>query len=391
MAEQTTTASVTTTASTLTMDPNHPNHLYASDNPGMTLINTLFDGKGYPGWKRSVLIALSAKNKLGFITGSHPCPASNATDFQAWNRCNDMVTSWILNSLSKDIADSVIYSKTVQELWNNLEHKFGQSNGAELYHLQTELNSLNQGTSIIARYFTKLKKLWDELDSLNSNNQCSYACMCEGKLKLKKSLEDESLIQFLMGLNDTYSQARSNILMINLLPNINLSYSLILQDENQRESYFNPGPSMRRPQVFGKAQEGFYPIKSNAKESFSSFSKTTCRKIVANPSSSSVSVSVSVSNKESTVFFPICTNAASNLLASQHHCPGSRLRKMSSDSNNGFPFYHAPEAHSFPKSECFHESINLSVDRLSLLCVELRSYFFHVLVLGFSLCNWKDW
>ncbi|KAM3327859.1 hypothetical protein P3S68_033321 [Capsicum galapagoense] len=157
MAEQTTTASVTTTASTLTMDPNHPNHLYASDNPGMTLINTLFDGKGYPGWKRSVLIALSAKNKLGFITGSHPCPASNATDFQAWNRCNDMVTSWILNSLSKDIADSVIYSKTVQELWNSLEHRFGQSNGAELYHLQTELNSLNQGTSIIARYFTKLK------------------------------------------------------------------------------------------------------------------------------------------------------------------------------------------------------------------------------------------
>ncbi|KAM3247768.1 hypothetical protein P3L10_009535 [Capsicum annuum] len=205
MAEQITTALITTTASTLTMDPNHPNHLHASDNLGMTLVNTPFDSKGYLGWKRSVLIALSAKNKLGFITGSHPCPESDSTDFQAWNRCNDVVTSWILNSLSKDIADSVIYSKTVQELWTSLEHRFGQSNGAKIYHLLKELNSLNQGTNSIAGYFTRLKKLWDELDSLNSNIQCSCVCMCERKLKLKKSLKNERLIQFIMGLNDTYS------------------------------------------------------------------------------------------------------------------------------------------------------------------------------------------
>ncbi|KAF3670457.1 putative B3 domain-containing protein REM15-like [Capsicum annuum] len=37
MAEQIATASMTTTASILTMDPNHPNHLRASDNPSMTL------------------------------------------------------------------------------------------------------------------------------------------------------------------------------------------------------------------------------------------------------------------------------------------------------------------------------------------------------------------
>ncbi|PHT42383.1 F-box protein SKIP1 [Capsicum baccatum] len=70
-----------------------------------------------------------------------------------------------------------------------------------------------------------------------------------------------------------------------------------------------------------------------------------------------------------------------------HHCPGSRLREMSSYSNNGFPFYHAPEVHSFPKSECFHESNSLSVDRLPLLRVELRSYFFPVLFVGFFSYN----
>lgn len=68
-----------------------------------------------------------------------------------------MVTSWLLNSLSKDIGDSVIYSKSARDLWTNLEHRFGQSNGAKLYHLRKELSGLTQGSSDIATYFTKLK------------------------------------------------------------------------------------------------------------------------------------------------------------------------------------------------------------------------------------------
>uniref|UniRef100_A0A0V0H736 Putative ovule protein n=1 Tax=Solanum chacoense TaxID=4108 RepID=A0A0V0H736_SOLCH len=99
------------------------------------LSTLLFDGRGYQGWKRSVLIALSAKNKLGFITGLHSVPASDSSDLQPWSRCNDMVTSWLLNSFSKEIADSVIYSRTAKDLWTSLEHRFGQSNGAKLYHL----------------------------------------------------------------------------------------------------------------------------------------------------------------------------------------------------------------------------------------------------------------
>jgi len=123
-------------------------------------VNNPFDGTGYKGWKRSVLIAMSAKNKLRFITGTQSIPADGSTDLQAWNRCNEMVTSCILNSLSKEIADIVIYSKTVRELWISLEHIFGQSNGAKLYHLQKELSRLIQGVSNIAGYFIKLKRLW---------------------------------------------------------------------------------------------------------------------------------------------------------------------------------------------------------------------------------------
>ncbi|XP_059294733.1 uncharacterized protein LOC132047750 [Lycium ferocissimum] len=156
-----------------TIDLYHPYFLHSSDSPGMALVNNPFDGRGYQGWKRTVLIALSAKNKVGFITGAHTAPDSTSSDFHLWSRSNDMVTSWLLNSLSKELADSVIYSRSAKELWTSLEHRFGQSNGAKLYHLQKQLSSLVQGNSNIAGYFTSLKRLWDELESLNSDVKCN--------------------------------------------------------------------------------------------------------------------------------------------------------------------------------------------------------------------------
>ncbi|XP_075091798.1 uncharacterized protein LOC142171966 [Nicotiana tabacum] len=107
----------------VTFDPNHPYFLHSSDASGMTLVNTIFTGRGFQGWRRSVLIALLAKNKLGFINGTCPAPAATSKDFQPWSRCNDMVTSWLISSLSKDIGDSVIYSKYAN---NTISNVFGE-------------------------------------------------------------------------------------------------------------------------------------------------------------------------------------------------------------------------------------------------------------------------
>ncbi|XP_075095400.1 uncharacterized protein LOC142173679 [Nicotiana tabacum] len=148
-------------AKPVSYDVNHPYHLNNSDSLEMTLVNTMFDGRGYPGWRRSILLSLSAKKKLDFINGACLSPNLKSPDHEQWSCVNDMVISWILNALSKDIADR--------------------------------------------------------------------------KAKLTKSLEDQRLIQFLIGLNDIYAQARENILMMNPLPSIDVAYSLLLQDENQRE------------------------------------------------------------------------------------------------------------------------------------------------------------
>jgi hypothetical protein len=50
-----------------------------------------------------MLIALSAKNKMCFIDGSFPKPSMFKSYYNAWVRCNDLVVSWILNFISKEI------------------------------------------------------------------------------------------------------------------------------------------------------------------------------------------------------------------------------------------------------------------------------------------------
>ena len=83
----------------------------------------------------------------------------------------------------------------------------------------------------VAAYYTRLKGLWDELASYNDLSPYSCGVM-------KKHLEHEernALMQFLMGLHESYGAIHGQILLMQPLPNLQMAYSLISQEEKQRE------------------------------------------------------------------------------------------------------------------------------------------------------------
>ncbi|KAL0461871.1 UNVERIFIED_CONTAM: Retrovirus-related Pol polyprotein from transposon RE2 [Sesamum latifolium] len=116
-----------------------------------------------------------------------------------------MVTSWILNSISKKIVESFLYTSTTRELWVELETRFGQSNGPMVYQLKREMASLSQGLMSVSTYFSKLKRLWDELSCITPTPQCTCG---SSKVMTELRMEDQ-LMQFLMGLNETYDHVRN--------------------------------------------------------------------------------------------------------------------------------------------------------------------------------------
>lgn len=47
-----------------------PFHLHFSNHPGVSLVTKALNGDNYASWSRFMSIALSAKNKTGFVDGS---------------------------------------------------------------------------------------------------------------------------------------------------------------------------------------------------------------------------------------------------------------------------------------------------------------------------------
>ena len=104
---------------------NNPFFLPANENPGHILTSQPLTGpENYMSWARLVFLALSSKNKFGFVNGSIPEPNPSSPLFNSWSRCNTTVLSWLRNSLSMELKASVIYINTVKDLWIDLKDRF---------------------------------------------------------------------------------------------------------------------------------------------------------------------------------------------------------------------------------------------------------------------------
>ena len=102
------TSGSTTTQSnqSLMENTNNPFFLHSGDHPGLVLVSHLLTGSSYNTWSWAMLMALNVKNKLGFMDGTLSQPMTDYPTARIWPRCNNMVTSWLLNAVSKKIVNS---------------------------------------------------------------------------------------------------------------------------------------------------------------------------------------------------------------------------------------------------------------------------------------------
>ncbi|KAL4313244.1 hypothetical protein GQ457_01G015460 [Hibiscus cannabinus] len=216
---------------------NNPYYLHQSDNPGMVLVTQPLANDNYNSWRRSMQMALFVKNKLGFVDGTISLPVLSDR-VNAWTRANNLVISWLLNFVSKDIAASLIYHSTIADIWKDLEDRFQQNNGPRIFQLKKKLCELSQGSISVSTYYTQLKIVWDELVSVKSTCSCSQ-CLCGGVRKMLADQQKELVMQFLMGLNESFAHIRGQILLMDPVPSITKVFSLIVEEKNQRSIAMN--------------------------------------------------------------------------------------------------------------------------------------------------------
>ncbi|XP_016445850.1 uncharacterized protein LOC107771034 [Nicotiana tabacum] len=210
--------------------PMHHLYLHPSNSPGSVLIHQQLTGiENNTAWSNSMRVALLAKNKLGFIDGKCRKEQYSGDLEHEWERCNAFVLSWITNSVSKELANGIMYSTNDCSVWTDLKERFDKKNLTRVYQLLREICTTSQRSLSILEYYSKLKCTWDEYWSM-----VSLPCDCTKHKEYAEHMEQQRLVQFLMGLNETYAQARSQVLLTVPVPTLNQAYNMIMQDESQR-------------------------------------------------------------------------------------------------------------------------------------------------------------
>ncbi|KAH1087864.1 hypothetical protein GYH30_019100 [Glycine max] len=168
------------------IDDSNPLILHSSDNPDIALVSHPLTGENYHSWKKAMCMALHGKNKYGFVDGSIPEPA--------------------------------------------LE-RFKQRNGPLIFKLKHELIILQQGSMFVSSFYSKLRSLWESPSELKP----SHSCTCGGIKPWCNFEQLEYAMQFLMGLNESFSTIKGQILSMDPFPPITKVFALIVQEEKQKE------------------------------------------------------------------------------------------------------------------------------------------------------------
>ena len=115
-----------------------------------------------------------------------------------------------MNSVSKSLLSGIAFATTAFDVWTDLKERFDRVDGSRSYCLHKDISLLQQGNMSVSVYYTRLKNLWDEFEAIVPSH--SYSCDISKGFVIH--LNKQKLYQFLMGLNDSYHQARSQILLM---------------------------------------------------------------------------------------------------------------------------------------------------------------------------------
>ncbi|GKB84192.1 putative RNA-directed DNA polymerase [Tanacetum coccineum] len=217
------------------------NSLYVqnSDNSSSVLIPFKLQGtENYRIWNGAMKLALQARNKFSFVDGTclkSTYATSNVLSAQ-WDRCNAMVLTWIMNSVSHDVYMGLVYSDNCASVWKELQETYDKVDGSVVYNLLQKINTVKQGSSFVADYYHRLNSLWREFDALTKIRKCvcEVQCTCDASKELSLHQQIMKLMQFLMGLDDCYQPVRSALLTRDPLPDVKNAYNTASREESHR-------------------------------------------------------------------------------------------------------------------------------------------------------------
>ncbi|XP_034696491.1 uncharacterized protein LOC117929247 [Vitis riparia] len=189
------------------------------------------NGQNYLQWSQSILMFIRGKEKDDYITGASAAPETTASTYKKWIAENNMVMSWLVNSMTPDIGENFLSFDTAKEIWDIAKETFSdKENTSEIIQIEGILHDLRQGNLTVTEYFNTLTRLWRQLDTFEVHN---WNCVTDGLL-YKKIVEGKRVFKFLLGLNKNLDEIRGRIMGVKPLPSLREAFSEVRREESRK-------------------------------------------------------------------------------------------------------------------------------------------------------------
>ncbi|XP_071734177.1 uncharacterized protein [Rutidosis leptorrhynchoides] len=153
-----------------------------------------------------MLLALSTKNKVGFVNGTYLKNNDDAVLATQWDRC------------------------TTSFVWSELKETYDKVDGSIVFNLHHKISYSKQNGSSLSEYYHKLNTLWKQYDEMVKLPSCT----CATSPEFQQHNKVLKLMQYLMGLDDVYVSTSSNLLLRDPLSNVKSAFDILSKEKLHR-------------------------------------------------------------------------------------------------------------------------------------------------------------
>ncbi|KAF7802209.1 Retrovirus-related Pol polyprotein from transposon RE1 [Senna tora] len=202
-----------------------------AENSVLLLTRHKLTGQNYLHLSRSMIMFITGKGKEDYLTNSTK-PQPDDPKFKTWKAENQMVMSWLINSMDLEIGQDFMFFATAAKIWKATKESYSDvQNTAELFKIKGALHDFKQGELSVPQYFNTLNRYWLQLDMF----ECPEWKCSKDAATYQKLVEKERIYKFLLGLNKSLDNIRGRILSVKPLPSLREVLSIVRHEESRRK------------------------------------------------------------------------------------------------------------------------------------------------------------
>ncbi|XP_061963258.1 uncharacterized protein LOC133687924 [Populus nigra] len=174
---------------------------------------------------------IAGREKHGHLTGDIAQPAVTNSTFNKWRASDCQVKSWLFDAMQPNQIKRFIRYDTEKQVWDAIKQTYSDgANEAKIYDLHRRSFIMRQAGASVAKYYSELTEIFQELDQLNPSTM-EHPSDIEIRWKEVDRLR---VYIFLAGLDNNFDQIRGEILRMEPKPELEAAYAHIKRESNRQ-------------------------------------------------------------------------------------------------------------------------------------------------------------